>query len=403
MKNTLSTGFLAVLLSVGVFITVPQRARAADECTCPADQASDQLACNKTKRACWEDKINQKKQAANTLSNTISILNGQIVIQQLQINQTKLEIDQLEKDISDLSERISGLNVSLDSLGGVLIQRIVANYKYHQINPVNELLISDSITSFLTKYKYLQATQKYTQELMKKSESQRISFDQQKALKEKKQQEVDKKKQTLIQQQADLDRQRVAQQTLLQQTRNDEARYQQELAKTLAEQQAIESLIAGNGDEQKVRDVQQGEVIASIIPGPSPCSNGAHLHFEVVKDGLNLDPSNYLKSIPDLIWNNDPDGPFGFSGNWEWPLPNAARINQGFGMTFYARVRRAYGGAPHTGIDMDNKDTGDYTVRAVKPGTLYRGSIRCGGGRLRYVKVDHHDNGISSYYLHVNY
>ena len=71
-------------------------------------------------------------------------------------------------------------------------------------------------------------------------------------------------------------------------------------------------------------------------------------------------------------------------------------------MTYYARVRRAYGGNPQTGIDMASKSL-DLTVKAVQDGEAYRGSIRCGGGSLKYVKVDHKDSEIDTFYLHDNY
>jgi peptidoglycan hydrolase CwlO-like protein len=403
--NTLLRIFLTLTIALsvcgaGVF-SFRHQVRADDTCTCPDGQ--DELTCNKTKQACWTDKINQKKDVANTLSNTISVLNGQIVVQELQVKQTKLEIDQLNAEIQGLETRISGLNTSLDQLSAVLIQRVQASYKSRRTNPLDILLASDSLSNFFRKYKYLQYTQRHTSTVMKEAEDQKTSFDQEKALKEQKQIEVDKKKQMLQKQEADLAAQRAGEQTLLQQTQNDEARYQAELAKTLAEGQALSSIVAGQGSEEKVRDVNEGDVIASIIPGPSTCSNGAHLHFEVVRGGDNFNPANYLKPLDGIIWNNQPDDPFGFSGDWQWPINNAARINQGYGMTWYARVRRAYGGAPHTGIDMISKTSGDYAVKAVKSGTLYRGSIHCGNSLLRYVKVQHKDSDVSSYYLHVNY
>ncbi len=395
--------FLLVFLGVTQYflspLVWPNRLSAAEECTCPSDQ--DELTCNKTKQACWQQKIDEKKQAANTLSGVISVLNGQIVVQELQISQTKLEIERLVTEIQVLNQRISGLNVSLDRLTSVLIERVGASYKRRHTNPLNVLLISDSLNSFFSKYKYLQVTQKHTTELMKQAESEKIQFDEQKALKEKKQEEVDAKKGKLLQQQNTLTKQRAEQQVLLQQTKNDEARYQAELAKTLAEQAALSSIIAGNGNETKVGEVKEGDHIATIISGSSTCSNGTHLHLEVVKDGGHRDPAQYLKPIS-AIWNNSPDEAFGFGGDWNWPLNDPAKINQGYGMTWYARVRRSYGGNPHTGIDMMSKN-GDFTVKAVKEGTLYRGSIACGKGLLRYVKVDHKDGDISTYYLHINY
>jgi peptidoglycan hydrolase CwlO-like protein len=372
-----------------------------EECSCPDN--SDELACTKAKQACWQSKIDQTRQQANTLNNTISILNSQIAVQQLQIRQTQLEIDKLVVEIKDLSTQISGLNVSLDHLTASLIERITQNYKQGQQDPFLLLVTSNSLDDFLTRYRYLQIAQRQTTELMKSSETKRLNFDQEKTLKEQKQKEVEQKKALMAKQQAELNQQKSDVQVLLTQTQNDEARYQAELEKTLAEDKAIQSVIAGNGDEEKIRDVNEGETIASIIPGASPCSNGAHLHFEVEKSHTTQNPANYLKSIDGIIWSNSPDGPFGFAGDWAWPLNNAARINQGYGMTWYARVRRAYGGGPHTGIDMISKTSGDYTVKAVKSGTLYRGSIACGRGRLKYVRVAHKDSDLSSFYLHVNY
>jgi murein DD-endopeptidase MepM/ murein hydrolase activator NlpD len=167
----------------------------------------------------------------------------------------------------------------------------------------------------------------------------------------------------------------------------------------LAESGAIKSIVAGRGEEIKIGEVKEGDKIATIIQGASPCSNGTHLHFEVVKNGSHENPANFLKSIS-ITWNNSPDGSFGFSGDWNWPLINPAKLNQGYGMTWYARVRRAYGGAPHTGIDIVSQ-TGDLTVKAVKDGTLYAGAIGCGGKNLNYVKVEHKDSDLSTYYLHV--
>lgn len=390
----------ALSLTLGLFLLLGNVLPvSAQECGCPADQ--DELACTKAKRACLEKKISEKQSEAQTLSSIISVLNNQISVQQLQIRQTQLEIAKLEDEIDQLTNRIAGLDVSLDRMSLVLIERASTGYKRRNANPFFMLVSSDSIQGFVSRYKYHQQAQAHTTEVMKQAESQKIDYDQQKALKEEKQQEVEEKRKLLQSQQNELTKKRADQQTLLTQTKNDEKRYQDELAKTLAEQGAIKSIVAGRGNEEKVGDVKEGEKIATVIQGASTCSNGTHLHFEVVKDGMHNNPSSYLKSIS-ANWNNSPDGTFGFGGDWDWPLNNPAKINQGYGMTWYARVRRAYGGAPHTGIDMMSKD-GDTTVKAVKDGTLYRGGIACGKGILRYVKVEHKESNMSTYYLHVNF
>lgn len=401
---------LVLLVSLGLARSMWwwQPILAAEDChaiACSKDNQSEDeyLSCNRRKQTCLEGNIREAQNAALTLSSAISILNGQIAVQELQIEATQAEISQLERQIRELSDRITGLNLSLDRLGVVLVQRVNEDYKNSRTNLNLLLLTTDKLNHFLSNYKYLRLARQQTEEAMRQAETQKADYDVQKELKESKQAEVEKKRVALESQQSNLTKQRSEQQFLLNETRNNEATYQKELAQTLAELEAIQSIIAGKGDESEVRNVAEGETIASIIPGASACSTGTHLHFEVVKDGTHRDPAGYLKSI-EALWNNQPDSPFGWGGNWEWPLQNPARITQGYGMSYYARVRRAYGGAPHTGIDMVSKDNGNYTVKAVKAGKLYRGSIKCGGGLLRYVRVEHQeDSSMNTYYLHINY
>lgn len=401
--NSFFSKFILACVSFGVFLFWPIsqiQAQACEDIQCSKD-ADNYLDCNKSKQSCWEGKISETKQKANTLTNAINVLNGQISLQQLQIDQTLAEIAKLEEEIAELTERIGGLIVSLDRLGTALIERVRVEYKHSRSTPSLQLLGANSFSELVNQMKYLLLAQRQTAEAMERTETQRLEYDEQKNLKETKQTELEGKRRTLQGQQAVLEQQKKDQQFLLTQTKSDEAKYQAELAKTLAEAAAIQSIIASKGSETEVKQVNQGDAIASIIVGASACSTGTHLHFEVAKDGSRRDPAGYLKGV-DILWSNNPDGTFGLLGGWEWPVNNPARITQGYGMTHYARLGY-YGGAPHTGIDMVSKSAGDYTVKAVKKGTLYRGSISCGGGLLRYVKVDHEGESEDTYYLHINY
>lgn len=369
----------------------------AEECGCAQD--AEEAECNKEKIACLQSKISEKQSQAQTLSNIITVLSSQISVQELQIRQTKLQISKLIEEVEQLSNRINGLNTSLDRMSLAMIERVDESYRRREANSFYVLLNSNSLQNFVSKYKYLQLAQAHTADVMKQAETQKIDYDQQKALKEEKQKEIEEKRTLLETQQNQLTTQRADQQALLTQTQSDEKRYQQELAKTLAESGAIRSIVAGRGEEIKIGEVKEGDKIATIIQGASPCSNGTHLHFEVVKSGTHENPARFLKSVS-INWNNSPDGSFDFGGDWIWPVNDPAKINQGYGMTWYARVRRSYGGAPHTGIDLVSK-SGDLTVKAVKDGTLYAGAIACGGRSLHYVKVEQKDD-FSTYYLHVN-
>ena len=234
---------------------------------------------------------------------------------------------------------------------------------------------------------------------MHELEKSRLDYDQQKTTKEEKQAEVEALKLNLEKQQKQLLAQQAAKKQLLAETRNSEVRYQTLLEKAVAELRAIESIIAGKGTEVEVRDVSEGEVIASVMtsgPNLHACSSGPHLHFEVVKNKTHQNPFSYLSS-KNLTWGNS-DSPQNGTGSWNWPLNDIIRITQGYGRTSYSSI---YANNTHTGIDMVN--TSDYSVKSVKKGKLYRGGVQCRDGTLQYVHVDHADDDLDTYYLHVNY
>jgi murein DD-endopeptidase MepM/ murein hydrolase activator NlpD len=62
-------------------------------------------------------------------------------------------------------------------------------------------------------------------------------------------------------------------------------------------------------------------------------------------------------------------------------------------------VGRIYGF--HNGIDIIGPSP---EIKAVRAGTLFRGSyVGSAGCSLRYVRVDHDENDLDTFYLHVNY
>lgn len=334
----------------------------------------------------YEQELVRLSSQANTLSNQIAQFDAQI-------NLAQLKIDQTQEKIQLLGGRIDQLEVSLDSLGDAFSERARETYKLSRLDqPVFMLLSAKSINEAVLRFNYLKKVQQADRDLLIRLQKAQNVYQTEKTDQE------DLEGQLKIQL-ADLDTQKAAKASLLQITHNDEKKYQQLLAAARAEIDAIQNIIAGKGSESEVGSVSTGEKIASVIPGSSACSSGGHLHFEVAKDNIHQNPANFL-SNHEINWNNQPDSPFGFGGSWPWPLNDPIRITQGYGYTYYAATLNYYGGAPHTGIDMVNN--GDYTVKAVQPGTLYRGSIACGGGTLRYVRVAQSD-GYDTYYLHVNY
>lgn len=341
-------------------------------------------------------KISALQKEKQSLSSTIQYLDSKILLNEKEIEKTQYEIRVLEAQVKDLSQRIEGLEVSLGELSVSLIERIQSQYKQGSTDGLSRVFATTGLSSFFKEAKYLSQVRAHTQELLLNTERKRQAYDEEKTTKEQKQREVEALQAKLQAQQRDLQQQQEDKRRLLTLTKNDEKTYQEQLEKTLAEYNAIQAIVAGGGNESEIRDVKAGDTIASIISGASVCSTGTHLHFEVREGGVLKNPAGYLKGI-DAIWG---DARFDLTGSWEWPVFDPARITQGYGYTSWSRTG-FYGGKPHTGVDMVSKSN-NLAVRAVRDGKLYRGSVRCGKGNLRYVRVKHNDD-VSTYYLHVNY
>lgn len=379
MKISITKLFLVLFLSILFFSfnTKPTNADPLEELNKKIEEYTNQ--------------INKLQSEASTLSNQIAEFDARI-------NLTLTKIAQTQEQIKQLGGRIDQLELSLGSLTEAFNSRAEETYKMARVdnNPII-MISSDNIDDAVSKYFYLQKIQEADNQLIGRLETAKTTYNNQKT-------DLENLEKVLGEQKLELDAQKSAKANLLAVTRNDEKKYQELLAKAQAEAAAIQAIIAGKGKETEVGEKNAGDKIASIIDAPSPCSSGGHLHFEVY-DGTSLqDPNNYL--APTSYSYSYPASSYSYygqinpHGSWGWPMNEPILINQGYGSHSYARS--FYRGGMHTGIDMESQ-SGDLTVKAVAMGTLYRGSIACGGGTLRYVKMDHKDSNINTFYLHVNY
>lgn len=348
------------------------------------------------KITCLENKTKDLQGQKKTLSSQIAVFDNQIRLTEYRIEATEQQISDLALDIDTTTKKIGGLEKTLDTLAGVLANRIVATYEVGRMQPLQILLTSDSISNFFSRLNYLKIAQQHDKTLIYNTQQAKNDYANQKDIFETKKKKVETLKNQLVSYTAQLTREKRDKQALLEVTKNNEATYQQMLQSALAEQRAIQQIAAGGGNAVSVGRVKEGDLIGYMISGKSACSSGTHLHFEVRKDGGIQDPSQYL-SNKSVTFENSPDGSFSFGGSWSWPLSDPIFIEQGFGMTYWARIGW-YAGGPHTGLDLYSNSS--LAVRAVKDGELFRGSIACGGGQLLFSRVDQTD-GIQTYYLHI--
>ncbi len=344
-----------------------------------------------------EQKLAQTQTMAKSLKSEITKLDDQVELTTLRIAQTELDLAKLEEEIGVLGGRIDRIRGTLTTQSDKVLIRITNTYKNGRISPLDLFLSSNDFGKLLARYKYLKTIQQSDRKILGQLQTTKSSYTNQKETLEDKKLEAEKLKVSLDALQSTLTRQKKEKESLLVITKNDERTYQAQLAQARAEQAAI-----SYGKLTLIRDVKTGDTIGNIINGASGCSSGAHLHFEVHKNGSVENPNNYLKKTS-FSYNYPPDkyddyGTIYPDGPFEWPVNNPISINQGYGSSHYYAQR--YNGGVHAGIDMDG---GGSTVKAVKEGKLYGGSYTCGGaypGTLTFAKVVHND-GLETYYLHI--
>ncbi len=416
MKQRLFLLFSLGLVVVGLVtwkFSVPKQvfAIACEEFNCEnkKDVQEEYIKCINDKKSCLEQQLDQIGKEKVTLTNTISLINGKVKVQELQISQTTAEINQLEKQITELDERIGGLNISLDRLTTLLVNRIRAQYKKNRVSPIALFATSEGFNQFLTQYKYIGQAGEQTAKAMSLAESQRILYDDQKALKETKQVEFQRKSSQLKQEKLILDQQKAEQQTFLNTTKNNENLYQDLLSKARKELQQIADaanvvIREGNGVP-----VKRGESIGTM--GNSGFSSGAHLHFGVYKyspdefqqtSNWGWYYSNYVNPLEKLksesiTWDtgcsHDPKGKSNSgNGGWQWPMTDI-RITQNYGSnTCYNWM---YGNKAHPALDIVGM--GPKSVLAVEDGEAYfcRNCLNDGGNG---VFIFHSDNYMTLYW-----
>lgn len=395
MKKNLLWRFASVFLVLIISIFLAQKVFAITESECNNSWKEHTDECI----VLWEGLRDQETKKVISYKTELVKINTSIAITTARIFATIKEIENLEKEIASLNSKIGQLDISLDQISEILAKRIAQTYKVGQIDFLSLFLSSNNFSEFITRFKYLKVVQLHDRSLMVQMETARTNFADQKTLKEQKQKELDAAKKKNESLKVVLAQQKKEKESLLKEGEKRIRDIQQHINQALAEQEAMLSVIRNatallkNGSP-----ISKGAEIALMGNTGAPCCSwgGGHLHFEITKDGVSQDPSSYLRQR-DVIWDNSPDGPFSFTGDWDWPLDNP-RITQGFGMTYYAR-NGYYGGKPHTGIDIVGSPI---VIRAPRDGTLYKGSSKCGKGGcpINYVAIDH-GGGLISWYWHV--
>jgi len=342
----------------------------------------------------YEQKLVGIRDQKTTLSSQIEFADTQIYLTTLRIQDTERKISQTADEIENLKGRIVTLNSSLDYISKLLLEKIIEGYKRREAPLLAMFIDPDNASTMINRLKYAKVAEENDRKLAFQVQQAKLNFEQQKNLREEKQQELAQLEINLENQKGALDEQKAQKERLLVITKNDERVYQNLLAQTQAEYAAIQGIVAGAGTESKIRDVQKGDTIATLISGSSCNSSGSHLHF-IVQDGSTvINPFSKLHDTGHIDYSGGDN--WSPSGDWDWPLSGTIQFNQGYGSdTSFIKTGSAFYSF-HNGIDIYAPSS----VTAVADGELFRGSYAV-GCTLSYVRLKHKDSNYSTLYLHV--
>jgi peptidoglycan hydrolase CwlO-like protein len=326
--------------------------------------------------ASLEQQLNSANQQVNQLNaevrsheHTAETLEAQLKAMDAEARRIRDSILSTQRNINAANAEIAAADQALAAKKAIFKEQIRAAYINPNPTTFEVLVGSNNLSNFIDSREYLERSEERIQALMADIVAQKQLLDAKKA-------QLDGLKAELGRQQDSLNAQMAAKNSLLIQTRGEQARYETLLKEAMAVREAVNaSLIrlAQSGNYVSRGHVERGQVIG--YQGNTGNSYGEHLHFEVRLGGQTVDPGPYLSS-----------------GRVNWPLANHTQT-QGYGAASCGYCGYDF----HTGLDVAGP-IGSPVLAAAAGEIIVNTSV--GDGYGHKIIIDH-GGGLWTLYAHL--
>lgn len=213
----------------------------SSSCSFLEDGSDDRKKCEElNKRAeIYREIIDIKRKQGESLSNQLEITDSNIAQVEVQMDISKQKIDEYNSEIARIENQIKEKEALIKSQRGILAKLVQSYYEINIASPVISYLADGNAASFIVKKDRVSQTSDKIRELVQSVRDIKSNLESQSSELDKKKGEVVKEHENLKDQGTNLETIKSSKEALIAQTKGEEARYTQLLARVEAQKQEL--------------------------------------------------------------------------------------------------------------------------------------------------------------------